>query len=184
VSSSPREYTAFKYSAPPGSCKCGKCQLVPRERLDAWAIELDRARVAQQPTSPETALDEVIINFGRATTQTEISVESRNAAIKVVFDYLANQRRRVPAQPRTCATCNAVLADGPQPAATYAPVSSPHSTQDHDFSHLSDLSPEAQAKFIDTISLQERTDPDVEALNEEIKEMRRAIVTRQERGKS
>jgi hypothetical protein len=32
------------------------------------------------------------------------------------------------------------------------------------------------------VSLHERTDPDVEALNEEIKEMRRAIVTRQERG--
>ena len=31
---SPRDYLAIKYSAPPGTCKCGECQLVPPEMLN------------------------------------------------------------------------------------------------------------------------------------------------------
>lgn len=38
---SPRDYLAIKYSAPPGTCKCGDCQLVPPEMLMTWAAEID-----------------------------------------------------------------------------------------------------------------------------------------------
>lgn len=38
---SPRDYLAVKYSAPPGTCKCGECQLVPPEMLATWAAEIE-----------------------------------------------------------------------------------------------------------------------------------------------
>lgn len=43
---SPREYLKIKYSAPSGGCKCGNCQLVPPEMLEAWATQLDIAVAA------------------------------------------------------------------------------------------------------------------------------------------
>jgi hypothetical protein len=37
---SPRKYLAIKYSTPPGTCKCGECQLVPPEMLMVWDAEI------------------------------------------------------------------------------------------------------------------------------------------------
>lgn len=37
---SPRDYLAIKYSAPPGACKCGECQLVPPEMLMTWEAQI------------------------------------------------------------------------------------------------------------------------------------------------
>lgn len=37
-----REYTAFRYIAPKGACKCGDCQLVPHEVVSHYADEIDR----------------------------------------------------------------------------------------------------------------------------------------------
>jgi hypothetical protein len=42
---SPREYLKIKYSAPTGACKCANCQLVPPERLQAWALKLEASHV-------------------------------------------------------------------------------------------------------------------------------------------
>lgn len=47
---SPREYLKIKYSAPTGACKCGNCQLVPPEKLVAWADELERLRTLAMPS--------------------------------------------------------------------------------------------------------------------------------------
>lgn len=80
--------------------------------------------MTEQRSSTGTAeLDQVLIAFGVATTQTEIDPEQRWQAIKLVSEFLGRlrlaQEASRPAQgSRTCATCHAILADGPQPAAT------------------------------------------------------------------
>jgi hypothetical protein len=50
---SPRDYTAFKYSAPPGTCKCGNCQLVPPEKLKSWADEIELLQAALRSAQEE-----------------------------------------------------------------------------------------------------------------------------------
>lgn len=44
VTDGPREYLKIKYSAPPGTCKCGNCQLVPPAALEMWAQQLEALR--------------------------------------------------------------------------------------------------------------------------------------------
>jgi hypothetical protein len=91
---------------------------------------------------------------------------------------IANADRALSSTPRTCATCNAVLADGPQPASTYAAVA-----QAERRVVFNEGLPESDPdRWEPPLSQTDSPDPDLAALDEEIKEMKRGIVSLQERG--